>query len=242
LLIWLALPIVAIYGVSLGMPIFTDRYLIWTMPAFTVLVGLGAVTLARLWRPMGLAALGAVLAFNLAAVAAHASRPIKSDFRAAAHFVMEHRQPGDVLLFQMPYIRHTFAYYLEHRPDAAGAPDVLPLEEIDAEGAQNAGQAGRLLYFDGPYTNAGMSSASVAEQMAHKTRGAPAVWLIASEVPLWDTQHIAEAWLEAHGAPTDHAELARVAVTRYQLYTVYERGHPARTLCMSALCLAGRTE
>jgi len=217
LLIWLALPVVAIYGVSLGMPIFTDRYLIWIMPAFLALVGLGTVTLARLWRPVGLAMLGAFLALNVAAVAAQASRPIKSDFRAAAAFVMQHRQPGDVLMFQIPHIRYAFTYYLEGRTGAMATPDALPLAEVDASGARDAAQAGRLLFFDGPYTNAGMSSESVAGQMARKTQGAPAVWLIASEVPLWDTRHIAEDWLAVHGSATDHAELARVTVTRYRL-------------------------
>ena len=46
---------------------------------------------------------------------------------------------------------------------------------------------------------------------------ARAVWLIASEAPMWDERNLTEAWLNRRGAITDHAEFARVAVTRYAL-------------------------
>ena len=62
LLIWLLLPPLAVYGVSLGMPLFTDRYLIWAMPAFLALAALGVIALARTWRPLGWVTLGAILA------------------------------------------------------------------------------------------------------------------------------------------------------------------------------------
>ena len=61
LLIWLLVPPLAIYGLSLGVPVFTDRYLIWAMPAFLALVGLGVIALARTWRPLGLVALCLIL-------------------------------------------------------------------------------------------------------------------------------------------------------------------------------------
>ena len=65
LLIWLLLPPLAVYGISLGMPLFTDRYLIWAMPAFLALAGLGVVALARAWRPLGWVTLAAILFLNL---------------------------------------------------------------------------------------------------------------------------------------------------------------------------------
>ena len=61
LLIWLLLPPLAVYGVSLGTPLFTDRYLIWAMPAFLALAGLGVIALARTWRSLGWVTLGAIL-------------------------------------------------------------------------------------------------------------------------------------------------------------------------------------
>jgi hypothetical protein len=34
---------------------------------------------------------------------------------------------------------------------------------------------------------------------------------------MWDERNLTEAWLSGRGAVTDHAEFARVAVTRYAL-------------------------
>ncbi len=53
LLAWLVLPPLLIYLVSLGMPIFTDRYLIWAMPAYLGLLACGVVAFYRWWRPLG---------------------------------------------------------------------------------------------------------------------------------------------------------------------------------------------
>lgn len=189
LLAWLMLPAVGIYLISLRRPIFADRYLIWTLPAFLGLVSLGVTVLARAWRPAALAVLAALLALNLSAIAEQTARPIKSDFRAAAQFVMAQRQSGDRLLFQIPYGRYTFSYY--------------------------AGEIGQWL--DGPYTNHGMSAAELDAVLTGATIGLPAVWLIASETAMWDARGLTEAWLQAHGQATARAEFARVTVTRYQL-------------------------
>ncbi len=188
LLVWLLWPAVGIYIISLRRPIFADRYLIWTLPAFLGLASLGVIALARLWRPLAAATLAAIVAFNLAAVNDQ-MQPIKADFRAAARFVMAHRQPGDQLMFQIPYSRYTFVCY-------SG--------ELDS-------------WLDGPYTNHGMSAAELDEVLRQATAGLPAVWLIASETPLWDARGLTEAWFQAHGRPTARAEFVRVTVTRYEL-------------------------
>jgi len=189
LLVWLLWPPVGIYIISLRRPIFADRYLIWVLPAFLTLAGLGLAALARAWRPLAVAVLGAILALNLAAVAGQTAQPIKTDFRAATRFVLANRQAGDQLLFQIPYGRFSFVYY--------------------------GGELEKWL--DGPYTNQGMSAAELDVAMTRATVGVPAVWLIASETPMWDSRGLTEAWLNAHGQVTRHAEFTRVAVTRYQL-------------------------
>jgi mannosyltransferase len=189
LVIWLMLPLVAIYGVSLRVPMFLDRYMIWTMPAFLALAGLGAVALLRAWRPLGLATVGAILALNLVGVGHQAYRPIKSDFRGAAQYVAAYAQPEDRLIFQMPYNHFIFAYYFG---------------ELSG-------------WVDGPYTNGGMQEAAVEGYLAQEVGVAPATWLIASEAALWDRDGLTQAWLEDHGTVTARAEFARVTVTRYQM-------------------------
>ena len=189
LLTWLLLPPMGIYGISLGMPIFADRYLIWVMPAFLALIAMGVVALTRVWRPLGMITLGAILALNLVGVWQQAQRPVKADFRSAAHFVMAHQQAGDLLIFQIPYNRFTFRYY----------------------------DGDKFNWMDGPYTNGGMSETELASQMSQGTAQAKAAWLIASEVPMWDQRGLTQAWLAAHGTVTDRAQFTRVSVTRYKL-------------------------
>jgi mannosyltransferase len=199
LAVWLFLPPLAVYCISLGMPVFTDRYLIWCMPAFLALASLGTVALARVWRPLGATVLVAMLAASLAGTWAQSSRPIKSDFRSAARFVLDHQQPGDLLIFQIPYSRYAFSYYSN-----AGKPE-------------EPSTTGKLPWMDGPFTNNGVNEVAVAEQMARGTAGSRAAWLIASEVPMWDQRELTRAWLSDNGKVTDQADFARVSVIHYDL-------------------------
>ena len=199
LAVWLFLPPLAVYGISLGMPVFTDRYLIWCMPAFLALVSLGIVALASLWRPLGATVLAVMLLSSLSGVWAQGSQPIKSDFRAAARFVLDHHQPGDLLIFQIPYGRYTFSYY--SNAGTPGEPSAI----------------GELPWIDGPFTNNGANEVVVGEQMMRGTTGSQAAWLIASEVSMWDQRELTRAWLSNHGKATDQADLTRVSVTRYEL-------------------------
>jgi uncharacterized membrane protein len=192
---WLFLPPLSLFGISLGMPIFADRYVIWVMPAFLALWALGVSALTKAWRPLGLLTAGALLAFNLIGIWDQAQQPIKADFRSAAAFVAGHQRPGDLLIFQIPYIRFNFRYYSD----------------------QLTPSFDRLQGIDGPYTNDGLGEDAVAEIIATGTAQAPAVWLVASEMSMWDQRGLTQAWLASHGTVTDHAEFARVAVTRYDL-------------------------
>jgi hypothetical protein len=70
---------------------------------------------------------------------------------------------------------------------------------------------------DGPFTNGGAIETAVAQQMVQRTAGSRAVWLIASEVPLWDQRELTRLWLSDNGKATDQADFARVSVTRYEL-------------------------
>ena len=186
---WLLLPPIEIYLVSLSVPLFTERYLIWAMPAFLALQAMGIVVLLRSWRPLGILTVGAILALGAPVLGTQTYRPIKSDFRGAAAYVLAHERPGDRLIFQIPYDRYLYEYYAGPVADAR----------------------------DGPYTNNGMDDAELNEQMAQATAAAPAVWLIASEVPMWDERGMTESWLKAHGRLVDRSDFTLVSVSRYDL-------------------------
>jgi hypothetical protein len=73
------------------------------------------------------------------------------------------------------------------------------------------------LWAEGLYTNGGMSLEAVDHGMLDLVAGHQVVWLIATEVPLWDERGLVQAWLGEHGTLTDEAQFVGVAVMRYEL-------------------------
>lgn len=213
LALWLTFPLLVIWLISLRQPLFTDRYLIWCAPAFYLLAGAGWAFLCKTTKTrrhketkflnfVSLCLCGkyllalvvlAVFALNLHA---QATVPIKSDVRAAAAYVEARYRPGDLLLFQIPHIRYTFDYYF-------GPTDYL--------------------WADGLYTNHRtengeyrLSEASAGRWMAMVVGDRARVWLVASEVEMWDERNLVQGWLEGAFVRADEAHFARVDVYGYQ--------------------------
>ena len=189
LLIWLLLPMLLVYLISLRAPVFEPRYLIYLAPAFYLLTGLGIVALSRLSRVAAGLALCIVLSFSLLGVWVQATTPIKSDFRAAAGYVMTHRQNSAPIMFQMPYVRDTFDYYF--------GTEYVALE--------------------GPWTNGSESEAQVENSMTQLLVAYPEVWLVASESWLWDSRGLTQAWLDQHADLVESASFTLVDVYHYNL-------------------------
>jgi hypothetical protein len=197
---WLVIPVLAVWFISLRQPLFTDRYLIWTAPAFYLLVAFGLTVVgAAVHRWAALLLLLIVLAFQGVNWRQQAVVPVKSDFRAAAAYVAERRSPGDLFLFQIPHGRYTFDYYFS----AAGG------SYPRADGLFTNHRAS-----DGSYV---MSEPSAASQMQALTARYDAVWLIATETEMWDERELVKQWLDAHGERGEEAHFARVDVYRYRL-------------------------
>lgn len=190
LLLWLFLPVGAVFAISLVRPLFTDRYLIWIAPAFYLLVALGIVAWARRIRGLGPALLGLLLVLDIQSIHAQVTTPFKSDFRSAAAYVAARIQPGDLVIFHIPYVRYTFDYY--YRGPA-------------------------YTWADGLWTNAGLSEAEADTALRGLTQGYRAVWLVESESEMWDRRGLMRRWLDAHGQIVEHMEFTRVNVVRYLL-------------------------
>ena len=188
LVAWLLLPPLVIFLISLSRPIFTDRYLIWVGPAFYLLVALGAAAIWRFWRPLGIAAVVAVVGVSVAGAYYQATTPIKSDFRGTASDFEKRHSRGDLVIFQIPHVRYTFDYYYPH-----------PYE-----------------WAEGLFTNYGMSDAEVDAKMRTIVAGRKTVWLVASEMTMWDSRLQVWRWLETHLRRADTAEFAQVTVYRYE--------------------------
>ena len=191
LLLYLFAPVVGLYLISLGMPIFADRYLIYVAPAFYLLLARGLTAVGRRSKVLFAGCLALLLLFDARSLWTQAHTRIKSDFRAAASYFAAHRGPDDVVIFLIPYARHTFEYY--YRGDYSWA--------------------------DGPYTNGGMSEEEVAAILEEMTAGHRAVWLVASEEELWDERGLVQGWLDANADLVAEVEFARVRLYRYLLNT-----------------------
>lgn len=199
LLSWLVLPLLGVWFVSLRQPLFTDRYLIWCAPAFYLLVGAGYRALLggrKSLRNLATAGMIGVLGVFGVNLYDQATRPIKSDVRAAAQYVAAHYQPGDLFVFQIPHIRYTFDYYF-------GPSDYL--------------------WVDGLYTNYRNPDGSyilspdvVNRWMTQRVGWAQAVWLVASEVEMWDERNLVQAWLEDRYTRVSEAHFTRISVYCYR--------------------------
>ncbi len=229
LLVWLLIPLLSIWFVSQWQPLFTDRYLIWSAPAFYLLVALGLTFLAnhRNWSRWGAAMLlTTLLALQGANVWKQASTTIKSNFRAAAAYVAsstaspetvegiaplpERHEPfrhylplvtaegsgfADLIIFQIPYARYSFDYY-------------FPIERYSwAEGLYTNHRAP-----NGEYQ---MSEYEAAWHMEEITQGHRDIWLVATEVPIWDERNLVQRWLDEHLERVTEAHFARVDVYQY---------------------------
>ncbi len=190
-ILWLfaAVPVLVVFLLSLRTPLFADRYVIATAPAYYLLVACGLVVLLRRSRLLfGVCLLG-LLWVDAQGLAFQSQTMIKADFRGAAAYYAAHVRPDDLLVFQMAYVRRNFDYYM-HRP---------------YDGA------------DGLYTNAGMTPEEADTQMQAMTAGRHTVWLLESEPTMWDQRGLVRAWLAGHGRLTDRHDLPLVALSCFEL-------------------------
>jgi hypothetical protein len=208
LLCWAVIPLLELYLVSLRRPLFTERYLIWSLPAWLMLAGAGLAALAERGgasHRVSLVWTAGVVTTGMIGVAFQWGTPVRADFRAAAAFVRQHHQAGELIVFQIPYLKATFDYY---------APE---LEYQSAEG---------------PYTNRGDSpadwntSAQVDAYLRQATAGYPRIWLVLSEAPMWDERDLTRGWFDTHGRLAQQLTLNRVEVTQWKLGN-RSRGAPA---------------
>ena len=189
LLLYLFLPLIGVYLISLGMPIFAERYLIYVAPAFYLILARGLAAVKLRSNTIFALCLALVLTLDVQSIWAQSHTRLKSDFRSAARYFALHREPDDLVIFLMPHVRHTFEYY--YRGDYHPA--------------------------DGPYTNAGMSEGKLEATLGEMTERHRNIWLVASEAELWDERGLVKAWLDEKGKLVDEEEFARVRLHRYEL-------------------------
>jgi hypothetical protein len=185
---WTLLPLLIVYLISLRVAVFEDRYLIYIVPGFYLLVGVGLVLLRRYSRLLAGLCLGLLLAINLLGIWQQQRQPIKADFRAVAAYLARQPQPTSPIMLQMPYLRHTLNYYYP------GKHEIL----------------------EGLWTNNGKTEAEVDTEMIALTADLSNLWLVVSEEEAWDSRHLTRAWLDSHARLVDQAHFMRVDIYHYQ--------------------------
>ncbi len=214
---WWALPVAAVYLISLRVAVFEDRYLIYIAPAFFFLVALGIDALWQRMHWLGWSLLVAWVAVNGWGIGRQQTITIKADFRQAAAYVaatpaapveaapqasaspvdapftvylpLVLNNPAPVVLFQMPYLHYTFEYYFR-----------APFNMLE-----------------GVWTNSGRTPAEVDADMRRLTAGVGSLYFVVSEEAQWDNRQLVRQWLQEHGTLQDEAHFVGVDVYRYRL-------------------------
>ena len=188
ILAWVLIPTLAVALISINRPLFTDRYMIWIQPAFYLAVALGVYALWEWIKPLAVIALAALLIVNGAGVITQATTPFKSDFRSAAQAIGREIQPGDLVVFQIPHVQHTFDYYFRQPYQSMGGP---------------------YTNFPGSINGYQSSDETVLAQIQPMFAGQHTVWLVSSEAAMWDARNLLQRWLEANGASRSTKNMRR---------------------------------
>ncbi|MDH7488585.1 MAG: glycosyltransferase family 39 protein [Anaerolineae bacterium] len=186
--IWWAVPFLLLFGISLLSPLFVERYLITTLPAFLLLVAAGLDSLLRHARYLGVLTAAAVLAVSVRGVWVQATQPIKPDMRAASQYVCPRLSADDAIVFLIPHAEPVFSRYCAR-----------PYTPIPA-----------------PYANGGQTETAIRLELEQALRGKREVWLVESEAHLWDERGLvrsalAEGWVQA-----DDRQFTLVRATAYR--------------------------
>jgi mannosyltransferase len=227
---WLVIPLLCLWLISLRQPLFTDRYLIWTAPAFYLLVAKGLASFAapRDWsRWIIVPLLGAIVVVSGVNLWFQGTTPIKADFRAAAAYVAGYWEgipAGEASHQDDGGPTHTI-YLPAIGSDSMQFDDLIVFQIPYARYAFD-------YYFavedyeraDGLYTNhrgpSGgyqMSEQQAAQQMEAITRGHDAAWLVATEVAMWDERDLVREWLDENGQRIAEAHFNRIDVYLFDL-------------------------
>jgi len=168
---------------------FTDRYLILSLPAFLLLTAAGIVACGRYSQPGAALLVVVLLFFSSRAIWEQGHNLYKADFRDAAAAITERAGANATLVYLMPYIHRAFDYYLP-RP---------------------------YRWVEPPYTNDGGKESDVYRDLATRLAGAKEVWLVLSEADFWDQRGLVLAWFEQQGRRLYQASFPYVEVRQYLL-------------------------
>ena len=131
LLVWLFFPVALTLLLSLARPLFLGRYFIFCLPALVILAAAGLARLRGIWL-IGMT-LAAMLLLSLHGAFSYYDHDFDLDrdgSEAAANYVLDHAQPGDVILFHIAETRVPYEFFKALRAsrspsDIAAGPEII---------------------------------------------------------------------------------------------------------------------
>jgi mannosyltransferase len=196
LLVWLLVPMTIVWAISLRNPLFTDRYLIWCAPAFTMLVAYGLTCLGKIKSIYMWVACTVAVLTTFPALYSQSTIPIKPQFSKAVEYINSHHEKQELLLFQIPYNARVYEFY---------ARNIVYTHE------------------DAPYTNWKDSArrytvdeSYVQQEMSRLLRQYSQIWLVYSEAKLWDERELVRNWLDKHWKLVDEKHFQGVSLFMYR--------------------------
>ncbi|MDB5079667.1 MAG: hypothetical protein JWP00_1591 [Chloroflexi bacterium] len=118
LTLYLVLPILAFYILTMRIPFFAERYLLIASPAYYILAAWGLAWLAlRIW-PAALVAGAAALVFAGVALFSfnYSEAPQKEDWRESLRWLQTQLRAGDEIIVMPGYLKTAVDYYLKVPP------------------------------------------------------------------------------------------------------------------------------
>ena len=161
------LPVAIVLVVSIGKPIFVDKYLIECLPFAVLLLAVGVAHLQP--RVLSLGVLLAMLAISAHALVAYYDHSDKDDWRSATRYVLSSARRNDVALFVPRYADATFEYYRNSLAAAAStvtaiSPRTLGAGDVNAALAAVRQQHGRVWAI---FNQDGDAGAALRDSLAH---------------------------------------------------------------------------
>ncbi len=206
LITWLFIPPFFLYLISLAVPLYVDRYLIWIAPAYIILISLG-VQMVPFPKVYNTRVLAYLMLIPLAAVWFYGgwlqtTLPIKANLRAAVSYTLDHREQNELLILQIPHNHHSFRYYSAEDSEQ---------RFVDSTRRLSPWLPG---VFTNHHRNEEIAWREVSSYLDQTTIGYDGVWVIYSEAQIWDNRQLLNRWLQENGT-LEQSEDYRIAEVRY---------------------------
>lgn len=139
--LYLLVPLLMMYVLSLRKPMYNPKFLLLIAPPFSLLVAQGALLPLRVWRRAGaivsIALLAGLVAISVWGLLGYYFDPrqARDDYRGIAHYLMAAGRPGDAIILNAPSQAEVFGLYYTGNLPVVPLPQRRPPDRAETEAA-----------------------------------------------------------------------------------------------------------